>query len=349
MRIAREEIFGPVLVVIPFDDDADAVAIANDSEFGLAGAVWSRDIQRARKVANQVRTGTMWINDVAVLSDFAPFGGYKSSGLGREFGEEGLKAYTNTKVVYHLERSDSSQPRHLRLGGDARPQTPGENFRFLPADQARQWARSRWPTSPTNCGCWVRKPRRDHHRHRPASRPASSTIVRRAAGERCVGVFDGVVPDPTYECAQAALELLPRRWAPTASSAWAAAARSMPPSSPWWRLTNGGSAMREHGPAAAVKASSCRTCAIPTTHGTGSEVTLGAVITNTQLHKQVLPRRRATSFPTWRSSIAVLVTGLPKAVTIGTGMDALTHAIEGLVTPGANPITTALRPAGDAS
>jgi delta 1-pyrroline-5-carboxylate dehydrogenase len=152
MRIAREEIFGPVLVVIPFDDDDDAVAIANDSEFGLAGAVWSRDIQRARKVANQVRTGTMWINDVAVLSDFAPFGGYKSSGMGREFGEEGLKAYTNTKMVYHLERR-LVQPRHVRLRDSRRRRARTSPSSSRPGSSV---GRSRSPTSPMNCAGWVR-------------------------------------------------------------------------------------------------------------------------------------------------------------------------------------------------
>lgn len=97
--IAREEIFGPVLSVIGYDDDADAVAIANDSDFGLGGTVWSSDPERAQSVASQVRTGTIGINRY-IPDPVAPFGGVKQSGLGRELGPEGLAAYQNLKSVY---------------------------------------------------------------------------------------------------------------------------------------------------------------------------------------------------------------------------------------------------------
>ena len=84
MRVAREEIFGPVLVVIPFSDEDEVVAMANDSEYGLGGAVWTQDINRALRVAKAVRTGRMWVNTYHELPAHAPFGGYKNSGLGRE-------------------------------------------------------------------------------------------------------------------------------------------------------------------------------------------------------------------------------------------------------------------------
>jgi len=99
MRIAQEEIFGPVLSVIPYDDVADAVRIANDSEYGLAGTVWTADAEAGADVARQVRTGTIGVNTYTM--DFAaPFGGYKASGVGREFGPEGLAQYTELKSVY---------------------------------------------------------------------------------------------------------------------------------------------------------------------------------------------------------------------------------------------------------
>jgi aldehyde dehydrogenase (NAD+) len=98
MRIAQEEIFGPVLVVIPYDDEDDAVRIANDSEYGLSGGVWSADPQHALDVAGRMRTGTVTINGATVGFD-GPFGGFKASGLGREYGSVGIGTYTEYKTV----------------------------------------------------------------------------------------------------------------------------------------------------------------------------------------------------------------------------------------------------------
>ena len=99
MRIAREEIFGPVLVVIPFDDDDDAVRIANDSEYGLAGAITSGDPKRAMRRARRIRTGAVSVNGGAAMGADLPFGGYKSSGVGREWGREGIEEYLESKVI----------------------------------------------------------------------------------------------------------------------------------------------------------------------------------------------------------------------------------------------------------
>ncbi|HEY4702359.1 MAG TPA: aldehyde dehydrogenase family protein, partial [Streptosporangiaceae bacterium] len=99
MRIAREEVFGPVLVVIPYDDDDDAVAIANDSNYGLGGSVWTTDEQRGIDVSRRVRTGTIGVNYYN-LDLGAPFGGMKDSGIGRELGPEALNNYLEYKSIY---------------------------------------------------------------------------------------------------------------------------------------------------------------------------------------------------------------------------------------------------------
>jgi betaine-aldehyde dehydrogenase len=101
MRIAREEIFGPVLAVIPYEDEADAVRIANDSDYGLAGTVWTADTEHGMDVARQVRTGTYGIN-CYMLGSNTPFGGYKASGIGRELGPEGLGGYLEYKSIARL-------------------------------------------------------------------------------------------------------------------------------------------------------------------------------------------------------------------------------------------------------
>jgi aldehyde dehydrogenase (NAD+) len=99
MKIAQEEIFGPVLVMIPFEDDDDAVRIANDSIYGLSGMITSADLERAKGIAHRVRTGTLAINGGIWYGADAPFGGYKQSGIGRQCGIEGLEIFTETKTV----------------------------------------------------------------------------------------------------------------------------------------------------------------------------------------------------------------------------------------------------------
>jgi betaine-aldehyde dehydrogenase len=99
-RIAREEIFGPVAAVIPFDAEADAIRIANDTPYGLAAAVWSRDIYKAFRIVKQLRAGIVWVNHMQPTCVEAPWGGYKQSGTGRELGPWGIEEYLETKQVY---------------------------------------------------------------------------------------------------------------------------------------------------------------------------------------------------------------------------------------------------------
>jgi aldehyde dehydrogenase (NAD+) len=100
MRIAQEEIFGPVLAVLPFRDEEDAIRIGNDVRFGLAAAVWTRDLRRAMLLTDRLEAGTVWVNNYRATSFTSPFGGFKDSGIGRESGVDAIKEYLQTKCVW---------------------------------------------------------------------------------------------------------------------------------------------------------------------------------------------------------------------------------------------------------
>ncbi len=99
MKVVREEIFGPVVTAIPFSDPDEVVNFANDTIYGLASAVWTRDISKAHRIAAKLRAGTVWLNCYNVFDPALPFGGYKQSGWGRESGHAALELYTQTKSV----------------------------------------------------------------------------------------------------------------------------------------------------------------------------------------------------------------------------------------------------------
>jgi acyl-CoA reductase-like NAD-dependent aldehyde dehydrogenase len=114
MRIAQEEVFGPVLAVIPFEDEDEAIAIGNDVAYGLAAGVWTQNMRRAFTLSERLQAGTVWVNTYRAVSYLSPFGGYKRSGLGRESGQEMIKEYLQTKSVWISTATEVPNPFVLR-------------------------------------------------------------------------------------------------------------------------------------------------------------------------------------------------------------------------------------------
>jgi aldehyde dehydrogenase (NAD+) len=114
MRIAQEEVFGPVLAVIPFRDQEEALAIGNDVDFGLAAGVWTEDMRRAITMSERLQAGTVWVNTYRAFSYTTPFGGYKGSGLGRENGQEAIQEYMQTKSVWISTSNEVPNPFVMR-------------------------------------------------------------------------------------------------------------------------------------------------------------------------------------------------------------------------------------------
>ena len=114
MRIAQEEVFGPLLSVIPFDTEEEAISIGNDVDFGLAAGVWTQDIGRAIRMSEKLRVGTVWVNTYRAVSFTSPFGGYKRSGIGRESGLEAIKGYMQVKSIWIAQQSNPANPFVMR-------------------------------------------------------------------------------------------------------------------------------------------------------------------------------------------------------------------------------------------
>ena len=134
MTVACEEVFGPVLAVIPFDTEDEAVGLANESRYGLAGAVWTKDIHRGHRVAHALRAGTVWINAYRVVGPDVPFGGFGLSGLGRENGIDAVHEYTQTKAIW-VELTGGAHRRAEPEPGERRPHVESDGPRAGQADQ----------------------------------------------------------------------------------------------------------------------------------------------------------------------------------------------------------------------
>ncbi|HZD67309.1 MAG TPA: aldehyde dehydrogenase family protein, partial [Acidimicrobiales bacterium] len=330
MRIAREEIFGPVVCVEKVEDDDEAVAVANDSPYGLAGGVFSRNTTRAERIARQVRTGTMWINTFHIFGDFCPFGGYKQSGVGRELGHSGLSEYTQTKRVHVASYPAVRSNFTFNLFSDD-PRVEFVQYQAATNVIAGHDSLAAIYKEIASLGC-----RRALVLTDKGVRAAGlCSLVENALVEFCQGVFDDVPPDSDLAAVDAAVERAREVGADCIVSVGGGSVIDTA-KAVCVTLKNGGMA-NDHLAFMRLTEPQVPHIAIPTTAGTGSEVTNVAVI-----HSEAAGRKAYIVDPHIIPNSAILdprfTRSLPPGLTAATAMDAMTHAVEALTSTLAQPI-----------
>ncbi len=331
-RLAQEEIFGPVVCIEKFDNDDMAVALANDSIYGLAGGIWSRDIARAEEMAARIRTGTMWINDYHAFGNLVPFGGYKQSGLGREMGELGLAEYTEVKRVHVSSGGDRSSRRAFEM---MLKEPKSNSFSFHGPTKVNAG-----PSSIAGISHEVALlgGRRVLLLTDPGVRDAGlADTVALALGGVLAGRFDDVPRDTSLDTVDQAARCARELCADTIVSVGGGSVIDTGKVLAVV-LKEGGRAMDHIGINRLTRAQTPH-LVVPTTCGTGSEVTNVAVVKNPEAGRKVYlmdPR----VYPDIAFLDPQFVAGLPVPMVAATAMDALTHAMEAVMSKLSNEVCT---------
>jgi alcohol dehydrogenase class IV len=331
MRVAQEEIFGPVVCVIKYNDDDEAVAIANDSIYGLAGGVFSSNIARAEGIARRIRTGTMWINNYHVFAEYCPFGGYKQSGVGRELGHWGLEEYTQIKRIHVPAFSDRNTNFSFTMMTDNK-KMDGFSYACPTAVMAGHGSLSSIYKVVASFGC-----KRAMILTDPGVRAAGlADLVKNSLVEFYAGMYDKIPPDPDLDSVDGAVEKARELKADCIVSVGGGSVIDAGKVASVC-LKSGGKANDYINRWYALDEPQTPHVVVPTTAGTGSEVTNAAVITN------ITAGRKLFLADPWIVPNAAILDPrmtmtLPKGMTVGSAMDAMTHAVEAMMSLMANAI-----------
>lgn len=330
MRIAQEEIFGPVVSVIKYDSDEEAIAIANDSIYGLGGGIFTSNPKRAERIAREVHTGTMWINNYHVFSDMSPFGGYKQSGIGREMGAAGLAEYTQIKRIHMPTHSDKQSNMNFTLMSDNKKI---EGFAYIAPTRLMvgKGALGSIHKVVTDLQCKKALILTD----RGVKQAGLAQIVENCLIEYCVGVYDEIPPDPDLVAIDKACDYARQVQADCIVSVGGGSVIDSAKAI-CVTLTNGGTA-NQHLNLMMLEGPQMPHICVPTTSGTGSEVTNVAVITSGGAGRKLF------IVDPWITPNAAILdprmtVSLPGMMTVTTAMDAMTHAVEAMTSIMSNPV-----------
>ena len=334
MRIAQEEIFGPVVCVIKYDGDEEAISIANDSIYGLGGGVFSSNTARAEKIARGVRTGTMWINNYHIFADYCPFGGYKQSGVGRELGVAGLHEYTQIKRIHISGMADHKSNMTFQLMSDHKKV---ESFSYFCPTMinAGHGSLSSISKAVADLGGQRVLVVTDHG----IVQAGLAKLVENALGDFCVGTYAEVPNDPGLEVVDQATETARALKADCIVSVGGGSVIDTA-KGVCVTLKNGGKA-NDYLNLLVLTEPQTPHISIPTTSGTGSEVTSVAVLTSKNAGRKLFIADNHIN-----PNVAILdprfTMTLPRELTVMSAMDAMTHAVEAMSSTMSNPLCDGL-------